>query len=137
MSAIGREELDISHRAETGMFGNKRDPAKLPRSEPLILLALDVVMAVALTLGYYACWLEDEGGFRIGTTVLIEPTVDGSGSGGATVTAHPIDAHSDLSEGPVRLTFVSFLGSLLPGEFSGGSSERLGDIASSAREALG
>ena len=87
--------------------------------------------------GYYACWLEDEGGFRIGTTVLIEPTVDGSGSGGATVTAHPIDAHSDLSEGPVRLSFVSFLGSLLPGEFSGGSSERLGDIASSAREALG
>ena len=64
MSAIGREELDISHRAETGMFGNKRDPAKLPRSEPLILLALDVVMAVALTLGYYACWLWPSWGAR-------------------------------------------------------------------------
>ena len=36
------------------MFGNRRDPPKPPRSVPLILLALAVIIAVALTLGYYA-----------------------------------------------------------------------------------
>ena len=36
------------------MFGSRRDPPKPSRFEPLILLVLAVVIAAALTLGYYA-----------------------------------------------------------------------------------
>ena len=35
------------------MFGDRRDPPKPPRTEPLILLVLAVVIAAALTFGYY------------------------------------------------------------------------------------
>ena len=36
------------------MFGDRRNPPKPSRFEPMILLALAVAIAAALTVGYYA-----------------------------------------------------------------------------------
>lgn len=87
--------------------------------------------------GRYACWFEDMHGSRIGTVVLVEPTAGGSDVAGSTILALPLGTGLDLGEGSVRVSFVSFLENHFSDEASRVPSERLGELADSAREALG
>ena len=50
---IGREGLKIALSARNSHFGERRDPPKPSGYEPLILLALAVDIAAAMTIGYY------------------------------------------------------------------------------------